>query len=121
MLQSKNFTFKCHRDNNDIYAVNSMCFHPVYGTFVTAGGDGTYSFWDKDSKQRLKAMPKNPLPIISGSFNRDGTIYAYALSYDWSRGYAEYNPQTAKNTIMLHALQEGEVQKRPATGRTGRR
>lgn len=25
----KNFTFKCHRDNNDIYAVNAINFHPV--------------------------------------------------------------------------------------------
>ena len=98
-----------------------MCFHPIYGTFVTAGGDGTYSFWDKDSKQRLKAMPKTPLPIASGSFNKEGTIYAYALSYEWSRGCHEYNPQTAKNTIMLHALSDSEVQKRPPAGRTGRR
>jgi len=34
--------------------VNSIKFHPQHGTFVTAGGDGTYNFWDKDSKQRLK-------------------------------------------------------------------
>ena len=27
--QAKNFTFKCHRDNNDIYAVNAINFHPV--------------------------------------------------------------------------------------------
>ena len=27
-LQSKNFTFKCHRDGNDIYSVNSIAFHP---------------------------------------------------------------------------------------------
>jgi hypothetical protein len=27
--QAKNFTFKCHRDNNDVYAVNSINFHPV--------------------------------------------------------------------------------------------
>lgn len=27
--QSKNFTFKCHRDGNDIYSVNSLNFHPV--------------------------------------------------------------------------------------------
>ncbi len=27
--QAKNFTFKCHRDNNDIYAVNAISFHPV--------------------------------------------------------------------------------------------
>lgn len=99
-----------------------MAFHPVHGTFVTAGGDGTYSFWDKDSKQRLKAMNKHPqiqLPISAGAFNRDGTIYAYALSYDWSRGFAEYNPQTAKNTIMLHPLHDSEVQKRAATSRSG--
>lgn len=38
--QTKNFTFKCHRENTDIYAVNSIEFHPVHGTFVTAGSDG---------------------------------------------------------------------------------
>lgn len=45
--QAKNFTFKCHRDGNDIYAVNSVEFHPSHGTFVTAGSDGAYNFWDK--------------------------------------------------------------------------
>jgi hypothetical protein len=37
----KNFAFKCHRDTdhgrNNIYAVNAISFHPVYGTFSTAG------------------------------------------------------------------------------------
>jgi WD40 repeat protein len=42
------------RDNAEIYAVNTIKFHPVHGTFATAGGDGTYNFWDKDSKQRLR-------------------------------------------------------------------
>jgi hypothetical protein len=32
-LQNKNFTFKCHRDNTDVYAVNSMAFHPQVPTF----------------------------------------------------------------------------------------
>lgn len=27
--QGKNFTFKCHREGNEIYAVNSLNFHPV--------------------------------------------------------------------------------------------
>lgn len=27
--QNKNFTFKCHRENNEIYSVNSLNFHPV--------------------------------------------------------------------------------------------
>ncbi|CAI0473909.1 unnamed protein product [Linum tenue] len=57
----KNFTFKCHREGNDIYSVNSLNFHPmstsrvqVHHTFATAGSDGAFNFWDKDSKQRLK-------------------------------------------------------------------
>lgn len=118
-LQSKNFTFKCHRDGNDVYAVNAMSFHPGFGTFVTAGSDGAYNFWDKDSKQRLKAMPKSSLPIPCGTFNRDGSIFAYAVSYDWSRGSGEYNPSTAKNHILLHSVQESEVKSRSRS--TGRR
>ena len=39
-------------------------------------------------------------------------MYAFAVSYDWSRGYGEYNPTTAKNYILLHSPQEGEVKNR---------
>jgi hypothetical protein len=28
-----------------------------------------------------------PAPIPCSAFNHDGTIYAYAISYDWSRGF----------------------------------
>ena len=45
----KNFTFKCHRDGSDVYPVNSICFHPQHGTFVTAGSDGTFNFWVRSS------------------------------------------------------------------------
>jgi mRNA export factor len=55
--KKNDFAFKCHRDGNDIYPVNSIAFHP-YGTFATAGGDGTYCFWDKDARQKLKAFSK---------------------------------------------------------------
>ena len=34
------------------------------------GSDGAYNFWDKDSKQRLKAMAKCSMPIPCGDFNR---------------------------------------------------
>lgn len=118
-LQSKNFTFKCHREGTqDIYSVNSISFHPTFGTFVTAGADGNYNFWDKDSKQRLKNMNKCPAPISCGNFNRDGTIYAYAVSYDWSKGGD--NPlSNTPNNIYLHAVQETEVKPRPGGARTG--
>lgn len=126
---TKNFTFKCHRDNNDIYAVNAIAFHPVFGTFATAGSDGAYTFWDKDSKQRLKGQNRGvyannvPAPIPACAFNRDGTIFAYAVSYDWSKGYSEYNPQVMKNTILLHPVKEDEIKAKPkaAVATSGRR
>ncbi|CAL5352669.1 unnamed protein product [Camellia sinensis] len=34
--QSKNFTFNCHREGNEIYSVNSLNFHPVRSYFATA-------------------------------------------------------------------------------------
>ena len=111
-LAAKNFTFKCHREGADIYAVNAISFHPLFGTFVTAGSDGAYNFWDKDSKQRLKAMQKANAPIPAGTFNRDGSIFAYAVSYDWSHGFSQHNPATARHHILLHPSQEAEVMNR---------
>ena len=56
---SRNFAFKCHRQQEtQVYAVNAISFHPRWGTFATAGSDGVYTFWDKDSKQRLKMFNK---------------------------------------------------------------
>lgn len=63
----------------------------------------------------LEPPPRPPPPFHP----RDGSIYAYAVSYDWSRGYSEHNPATAKNYIFLHAPQEAEVKSRnrPASTR----
>lgn len=111
--QQDNFAFKCHRENNtDLYAVNSISFHP-FGTFATAGSDGTFNFWDKDLKQRLKPFPKTTGPIPSGAFSTDGNLYAYAASYDWSKGVEHYN-NTAKHSIFIHPVQDAEIRPRPA-------
>ena len=108
---SKNFAFKCHRDNgnNDIYPVNSIAFHK-YGTFATAGSDGTFHFWDKDSKQRLKQFPKQSASISACCFNAPGDMFAYAVSYDWCKGSEHANPT---NKIRLHDTKDNEIQKRP--------
>ncbi|GMH40308.1 hypothetical protein BSKO_08212 [Bryopsis sp. KO-2023] len=106
----KNFTFKCHRQNtSEVYAVNSIAVHPSLGSFVTAGSDGCYHFWDKESKRRLKAMERTNDSISCGAFNRDGSLYAYSISYDWSKGCQNHNTQTARNSIMLHPVVESEV------------
>jgi len=108
----KNFAFKCHRDNNEIYAVNAISFHPTFGTFATTGSDGTFNFWDKDSRQRIKPFPRCSAPISAGTFNMDGNIFAYAVSYDWSKGSEYYNPSQQKNYILLHAVTELEIKSR---------
>ena len=78
-------------------------------------------------RQRIKLMTiatygTSPAPISCSGFNRDGTIFAYAVSYDWSKGYSEYNPQTMKNAILLHSIKEDEVKPKPkATAAGGRK
>lgn len=110
-----NFSFKCHRNpsptnrnQTDVYSVNSISFHPVHGTFCTAGADGTFNFWDKDAKHRLKGFPETGQSITATSFSKSGSIFAYACSYDWSKGYASHTPQSV-NKIMLHPVADEEV------------
>lgn len=115
---SLNFSFKCHRQTPDgagsvakVYSVNAISFHPQHGTFSTAGSDGTYHFWDKDAKHRLKGYPNVGGSITSTSFNRSGGIFAYAISYDWSQGHSGNNPQYP-NKIMLHPITGEECKPR---------
>ncbi|EOR04935.1 hypothetical protein E3P92_00236 [Wallemia ichthyophaga] len=112
--QAQNFSYKCHRskDGKEIYAVNDITFHQHHGTYSTCGSDGTISFWDKDTKTRLKNLEINQGPIPCSAFNSAGTIFAYALSYDWSKGFSK-QPPTPIVKIMLHATTDEEVKRRP--------
>ncbi|GET04248.1 poly(A)+ RNA export protein [Rhizophagus clarus] len=80
------FSFKCHRENNHVHAVNAISFHPTYG-FSSIGG-----------------------PITSTTFNSNGTIFAYALSYDWSKGLITQPPRSA---VFLHAVKDEDVKPKP--------
>lgn len=37
--QDNKYAFKCHRKGDQVFPVNAMAFHPVYGTFATGGCD----------------------------------------------------------------------------------
>ncbi|VUC27523.1 unnamed protein product [Clonostachys rosea] len=115
---NSNFSFKCHRDpaqNNitNVYSVNDISFHPVHGTFSTAGSDGTFHFWDKDAKHRLKGYPNVGGSITATTFNKNGSIFAYAVSYDWSKGY-QHNTQNYPIKVMLHPVNGDECKPRPS-------
>ncbi|KAL0142505.1 WD40-repeat-containing domain protein [Mucor lusitanicus] len=105
--EEKSFTFKCHRNGNHIYAVNDLDFHPSeQGTLLTAGSDGTISIWNKDKRQKLKAYSKVDGHIACAAFNRDGIAFAYAVSYDWSKGY-KFATDTS-NKIYIHDMEQFE-------------
>uniref|UniRef100_A0A453F3R8 Uncharacterized protein n=1 Tax=Aegilops tauschii subsp. strangulata TaxID=200361 RepID=A0A453F3R8_AEGTS len=53
----------------------------------------------------LQAFSKCPSPITCSTFNQDGSIFAYAVCYDWSKGAEKHNPSTAKTNIFLHSVQ----------------
>eukprot|EP00406_Dinophysis_acuminata_P071170 CAMPEP_0179254478 /NCGR_PEP_ID=MMETSP0797-20121207/23259_1 /TAXON_ID=47934 /ORGANISM="Dinophysis acuminata, Strain DAEP01" /LENGTH=362 /DNA_ID=CAMNT_0020962357 /DNA_START=69 /DNA_END=1153 /DNA_ORIENTATION=+ len=111
---SKNFTFKCHRTNDTVHAVNSVDFHPALGTFATASNDGTFVFWDKEKQQRLKQFKSCHYPITTGKFDPTGNLFAYAVSYDWSRGHEPYETAMPRQ-ILLHRCSKAETVPRPAS------
>jgi mRNA export factor len=107
-MSSLNFSFKCHRqpdptqrDVAKVYSVNAISFHPVHGTFSTAGSDGTFHFY-----------PEVGGSITATAFSRTGDIFAYAVSYDWSKGYSGNNAQYPIK-IKLHPVIGDECKPRP--------
>ena len=116
--RSINFSFRCHRDRVDtqnvikVWAINDMRFHPIHQmTLCTGGSDGTFHFWDCMAHQRLKGFPSAGGAITALDFNRDGTVLAYAVGYDWSMGYKKSTPDYP-NKLMLHHVTEDEVKLR---------
>ena len=118
---TNNFSFKCHRqtptrDNSNVFSVNDISFHPLHGTFSTAGSDGSFHFWDKDAKHRLKGFPETGQSIVATTFNRNGSIFAYACSYDWSKGFAGNTQGSGgPGRIMLHPIVGDETKPRAQT------
>lgn len=86
--------------------MNAISFHPVHGTLATVGSDGRFSFWDKDARTKLKTSEQLDQPITACCFNHNGNIFAYASSYDWSKGHEYYNPQKKNYIFLRNAAEE---------------
>ncbi len=93
MGKDNDFCFKCHREEQknatkaDVYSVNAITFNQEYNTFATCGSDGTIIIWNKDSKSKYKSSKKFPCPFTASCFTEDGKLLAYAVGYDWSKGF----------------------------------
>jgi mRNA export factor len=114
----ESFAFKCHRQDNDAFAVNSISFHNRYGTVSTVGSDGVVGFWDKDNKQRLKVFKAIERAIPCGSFNSEGSLFAYASSYDWSKGSMHVQQG---NEVFIHCVREEDIRPKPRKAGTARK
>lgn len=102
------FAFKCHRDKDQVFAVNSLDTFPAVdnslsAVFSTAGSDGMVSFWHKDDRRRLKEFkPFGGRPITATAWNPRGDLFAYAGGYDWSKGIEYHKPATDPTQLVLH-------------------
>ena len=94
-----NFNFKCHRiekkengkSQTCAYPVNGVAFNNRHNTLVTCGSEGTYVYWDKDNRQKLKSYPDPAGTFLGNSiidigFSADSNFVAYAVAYDWAKG-----------------------------------
>lgn len=106
------FAFKCHRQDTNVYSVNSISFQNQFATFATVGNDGIVNFWDKDNKQRLKGFNAIERTIPCGAFNTQGNLFAYASSYDWSKGSMHVQQG---NEIFIHYVLEDEIRPKKKT------
>lgn len=109
--QARKYAFKCHRqksktaqgdDEDVVYPVNSIEFHPQHKTFASAGGDGVISMWDLKAKKRVKQYPSIGTEIQAMAFSPDAKMLAIGTG---SLGSTEH---VRSGTIYLRELAEGE-------------
>ena len=64
-------------------------------------------------RERERVCKSGWQPISTATFNAAGTLYAYAVSYEWSKGAEHHNPSNP-STIFLHAVKDEEIRQRKA-------
>ena len=115
MNTKDDFAFRCHRigeNQAEVFPVNDIAFNPVYGTFCTGGGDGSWIIWDKDSRSRLRqGSHTNKAPITALDYSANGDILAYASGYDWAKGVSFENSFQPK--LNIHYCPDSDKKKKP--------
>lgn len=114
--QSRKYAFKCHRQaapedeggGDVVYPVNALAFHPVYGTFASAGGDGTVALWDAEAKRRMRQYQRFPNSIAAVDFSRDGRFLAIGVCPGFETGMEDYSGQ-GQTSVFVRELGETEA------------
>ena len=53
--------------------------------------------------------------MTAAKFNTPGDLFAYAVSYDWSKGH-EFNSPQLPRKVLLHRVQEAEIKPKQSGG-----
>lgn len=136
--KAQNFTFRAHKHEENRQGVNTTInnpindiqFHPHSNVFATCGSDGSFCFWDHGDRARLYHGPQTPspnqsntkdsvkrchfpnnqiAPLLASGFNPEGSMFAYAVGYDWGGGGAYNAPNDQVNTVLFHQVSPNEV------------
>jgi mRNA export factor len=51
-------------------------------------------------KIRLRSFPKATGPITAAAFSRDGMALAYAVGYDWAKGFQHSNAGADRKIVV---------------------
>jgi mRNA export factor len=96
-IVTNEFCFKCHRQEEagkdaKAYTVNMISFNNKHKTFCTAGSDGCYIVWNKDTRARYRFSKPAPQGMSACAFSDDASLIAFASGEDWTKG-AEFAKQ----------------------------
>ncbi|MES1913058.1 MAG: hypothetical protein MHM6MM_005289 [Cercozoa sp. M6MM] len=114
-LRKRKFAFKCHRRTREqeqlVYPVHSVAWHPTAGTFATGGGDGVVCVWDPEHKKLVHQFAPQPTSVSSLAFGIPGAsgptdvLLATAVSYAWEQGQKD----APADQVLLHRVTDKEV------------
>lgn len=112
--KSQMFSFRCHRekmmDKEAIYPVNSLSFHPRWGTLITGGSDGNWNIWDLKVRSRTasnEVTDRGKVGISALSINSRNEL-AVAYSYCFEQGQREQEIMSDVS-ISIFTLEEKSV------------
>lgn len=105
-------TFKNHiadyRSQYIMRQTNFCAHHPSLPVYITGGGDGKIVVINRELRKILTSLEctekfeNEPVPIAAGDISADGSLLAYAYSYDWAMG-AEYW-RNQPNSVYLRTI-----------------
>ncbi|SAL96291.1 hypothetical protein [Absidia glauca] len=113
--KGQNYTFTSNKIKENgvsqVFPVNSISFHPVFGTFAVGGSSGDVSIWDGVNRRRVRQFSKYSEQVSNVAFNCDGTQLAIASSYTYDEGDRPYAP----DCLYIRKLGENDYKPKPAT------